>query len=123
MARERFPAGDARDMKKTVVRCFVMVAAIMASNAPCAAEGKSDSLCIRISGSEPGVFITLSRGYTMAGALPVSFCALEREASYRLTLDGEGFERRIGTFSIVGGSPRVSGVRAGIAGRNLVLPG
>lgn len=101
----------------------MIVAAIMASNAPCAAAGKSDSLCIHISGSVPGVFLTLSRGYSMTGALPVSFCNLEREGAYRLILEGVGFERRIGSFSIVGGTPRVSGVQGGVAGKNMVLPG
>jgi hypothetical protein len=110
-------------MEKTVLRRFISIAAIMASIAPCAAEAKSDSLCVRISGSEPGVFITLSRGYSMTGALPVSFCELEREATYRLILDGVGFERRIGSFSIVGGRPRVGGVQGGVAAKNMVLPG
>jgi hypothetical protein len=59
----------------------------------------------------------------MTGALPVSFCELEREATYRLILDGAGFERRIGLFSIVGGRPRVGGVQTRMAGKNVVLPG
>ncbi len=109
-------------MVKRLFGIFAIVSAIGAP-APLGAQATVDSSCVRASGSEPGLFMTLSRGITLTGALPVSFCDLEREADYRMTLDGEGFERRIGTFSISGGVPRVRGVRAGIAGRNIVLPG
>lgn len=109
-------------MAHRLIGCFVIIA-LVGAPAALGAQGAGDSSCVRVSASEPGLFLTLSRGPMLTGALPVSFCGLEREAGYRLTLDGEGFERRIGSFSIVDGTPRVKGVRAGIAGRNLLLPG
>ena len=121
-ARERVRAGDARNMVKRLLGVFAVVA-VLGAPAALGAQAAGDSSCVRVAGTEPGLFMTLSRGITLTGALPVSFCDLERGAGYRLTLDGEGFERRIGTFSIVAGVPRVRGVRAGIAGRNIVLPG
>lgn len=98
-------------------------AAIMAAFAPGAAEGKSDSLCVRISGSEPGARLTLAHGYTVSGVLPVSLCGLEPGVRYRLILDGAGFERRIGAFSIDNGMARVNGIQALMAAKNIVLPG
>jgi hypothetical protein len=109
-------------MAKQILGWFLIIAAFGAP-AALGAQTPSDSNCVRVTGSEAGLFLTLSRGPALTGALPVSFCDLERNASYRLTLDGEGFERRVGKFSIAGGSPRVSGIRAGLAGRNIVLPG
>jgi hypothetical protein len=110
-------------MERTAVRRFVLIAVILVSVVPGAVEGKSDSLCVRISGSEPGVRIALVHGYTLSGSLPVLFCDLEPGAGYRLILDGAGFERRVGAFSIEGGSPRVSGIQAHMAAKNIVLPG
>jgi hypothetical protein len=122
-ARERFRAGDARDMERIVVTRFVLIAAILASVAPGSVEGKSDSLCVRISGNEPGARVTLVHGYTLSGALPVSFCGIEPGVRYRLILDGAGFERRVGIFSIDGGAARVGGIQALMAAKNIVLPG
>jgi len=43
---------------------------------------------------------------------------------YRLTLDGDGFERRIGAFSIGGyGKNAVHGLQFSVVSRNAVLPG
>ena len=101
----------------------MIIAAVAALIAPRAAEGNSDSLCVRISGSEPGARITLAHRYALSGILPASFCSLEPGVRYRLILDGAGFERRIGAFSIEGGAPRVSGIQALMAAKNIVLPG
>jgi hypothetical protein len=122
-ARERVRSGDARNMAQKLLGCCVIIAVLWAPAGALGGQQTGDSACVRISGSEPGVFITLSRGYRLTGVLPVSFCELERGAAYRLILDGAGFERRIGSFSIVGGTPRVSGVYASMAGKNIVLPG
>jgi hypothetical protein len=59
----------------------------------------------------------------LSGALPVSFCGLEPGARYRMILDGPGFEKRVGAFSIDGGAARVEGIQARISAKNIVLPG
>ena len=110
-------------MKKTVAKCLVIIAAIMVPVAPCAAQGKSDSLCVRFSGSEAGARVTISHGYTLGGHIPVSFCGLEPGVGYRLTLGGPGFERHIGGFSIDGGTVDVKGIQALLSAKNVVLPG
>ncbi len=107
----------------TIVRRLLSIAAILASIAPGAAEGKSDTLCVRISGSDPGARIALVHRYRLSGALPVSFCGLEAGVRYRMIFEGAGFERRVGAFSIDGGAARVQGIQARLAARNIVLPG
>jgi hypothetical protein len=105
------------------VKYFVVIAAIVALAAPRAAHGAGDSLCVRIAGSEPGALVTVARGYTLGGVIPLSLCGLEPGVSYRLTLGGPGFERRLGSFSIDGGRARVKGIQARLAAKNIVLPG
>ncbi len=122
-ARERIRSGQVRNMAQRFLGCLVIIAVFWTPAGALGGQQTGDSACVRISGSEPGVLVSLSREYTVAGVLPVSFCDLERETAYRLVLDGAGFERRIGSFSIVDGVPRVSGLRAAMAGKNLVLPG
>jgi hypothetical protein len=110
-------------MERTMVRHFAIIAAIMALAAPGAARATADSPCVRIIGSEPGALVTIAHGYTLGGVVPVSLCGLEPGISYRLTLAGPGFERRLGSFSIDAGAARVKGIRLSLAARNIVLPG
>jgi hypothetical protein len=86
--------------------------------------GAGDSLCVRISGTEKGERVILSRGYELGGILPLAVCNLETGSRYRLLVDGEKLERRIGAFSMgESGNIEVRGVRFSALARNVALPG
>jgi hypothetical protein len=103
---------------------IVGIAALVATTAPGALAETRDSLCARFSGTLQGERVELEHRYTIGGGLPVTICDLERGVRYQLTLEGDGFERRIGAFSIAGsGESAVHGVQFSVVSRNAVLPG
>jgi hypothetical protein len=120
-------SNEAIVMGKRIPICMLtlLVLAAFAGGSPHAVFAESaDSMCVRISGTVEGEHISLSRRYSLGGMLPVTVCSLEPTARYRLTLDGEGLERRIGGFSIgVSGHTAVHGIRFSAVSRNAVLPG
>jgi len=119
--------GDERVMNKafaTYVLPIVGIAAFAASTASGALAEPRDSVCVHFSGTLQGERIALEHRYTLGGGLPATICDLERGVRYRLTLDGDGFERRIGAFSIDGsGRGAVHGLQFSVVSRNAVLPG
>lgn len=89
-----------------------------------AVSTETDSLCIHFAGASKNVLLKLERDYVISGVLPLTLCNLEIEETYRLTVDGHGFERRIGSFSIDGsGRARFGGIRIRAGIRNVLLPG
>jgi hypothetical protein len=81
----------------------------------------ADSLCYHFLGDAS---VELRETYTLSGTMPVTFCGLERGRSFRMTVDGTGVERRIGTFEVgPSGLASVHGLRLGAAVRNALLPG
>ncbi len=89
-----------------------------------AVSTETDSLCIHFASTSKNVLLKLERDYVISGVLPLTLCNLEIEEKYRLTVDGHGFERRIGSFSIDGsGRAHFGGIRIRAGIRNALLPG
>lgn len=81
----------------------------------------ADSLCYHFLGDAR---VELRETYILSGTMPVTFCEMKRGDTFRMTVDGAGIERRIGTFEIgPAGRVSVQGVRLGAAARNALLPG
>jgi hypothetical protein len=81
----------------------------------------ADSLCYHFLGD---AHVELRETYVLSGTMPVSFCEMRRGDRFRMTVDGQGIERRIGTFEIgPTGLASVRGLRFGAALRNALLPG
>lgn len=106
------------------IALIVIAAALSAPPERIAAAAGGDSLCVSFTGPPGGLHLHLMRGYGLGGVVPFTVCTLEPGKTYRTTLDGGGFERRIGTFSIDGsGRCRSGGIRIGTLLRNTVVPG
>lgn len=108
------------------VKHWIVVLTITATVAlpvrPAVAE--IDSLCIHFAGAAKNIHLRLKRDYSINGETPFTICDLEFKKTYRATVEGYGFERRIGTFSLDGaGRPRFGGIRIRTALRNALLPG
>jgi len=81
----------------------------------------ADSLCYHFLGDAR---VELRETYILSGTMPVTFCEMRRGDTFRMTVDGSGIERRIGTFEIgPAGRASVHGRRLGAAARNALLPG
>jgi hypothetical protein len=109
-----------------IKRSFVALTIIAAAAAPLrtAAADEIDSSCVHFAGTAKDIHLQLKRDYVISGVTPFTICDLEIETTYRTTVEGYGFERRIGTFSLDGsGRPRFGGIRIGTALRNALLPG
>jgi hypothetical protein len=106
------------------VLTLISFAAIVESCSVPASAGTPDSLCVHMTGTIDGEHVTLAHRYELGGILPAKICNLEPGVRYRLTLGGDGLERRIGAFTIDGeGRAAVHGVQFSAVGRNIVLPG
>lgn len=102
---------------------LTIIAAVAVPARPAFADDV-DSFCIHFAGTEKNVHLQLKREYSINGVLPFTICDLEYKKPYRATIEGYGFERRIGTFSIDGaGRPRFGGIRIRTALRNALVPG
>ncbi len=81
----------------------------------------TDSLCYHFFGD---AHLELRERYVLSGTMPVTFCEIGRGDKFRMTVDGPGVERRIGTLEIgPTGRASVHGLRFGAALRNALLPG
>jgi hypothetical protein len=81
----------------------------------------ADSLCYHFLGD---AHVELRERYVLSGTMPVTFCEIGQGDKLRMTVDGPGIERRIGTFEIgPTGRASVRGLRFGAAFRNALLPG
>jgi hypothetical protein len=80
-----------------------------------------DSLCVHFIGDS---HIRLKGSYSLSGEMPVILCEMQRGERYRMIVDGEGIESRIGTFKVASdGRISSGGIRFGAAMRNAILPG
>lgn len=110
-----------RNKRLYVVLTFLVAVVLMGG---AAVSEETDSLCLHFAGTSKNVLLKLERGYVISGVLPLTLCNLEIEETYRLTVDGHGFERRIGSFSIDGsGRARFGGIRIRTGIRNVLMPG
>jgi len=103
----------------------VAILAALAAYAPMGALAEPrDSLCVHFSGTLQGERVVLEHGYALGGGLPTTICNLGRGVRYRLTVDGDGLERRIGALSSNDAEAfAVRGVQFSVVSRNAVLPG
>lgn len=110
-----------RNKRLYVVLTFLLTVVLLGGTA---VSEETDSLCIHFAGTSKNVLLKLERDYVMSGVLPLTLCNLEIEETYRLTVDGHGFERRIGSFSIdSSGRAHFGGIRIRAGVRNVFLPG
>ncbi len=100
---------------------FIILSLLMLSPAGRLGAAPADSLCYHFIGDAS---VELRETYVLSGTMPVTFCGLHRGDRFRMTVDGPGLERRIGTFEIgPTGLASVKGLRLGAAVRNALIPG
>jgi hypothetical protein len=113
-------------MKRVAERTAIGLV-ILASVASCGsarALAAADSACVRFSGTLAGERVGFTHRYALGGILPVTVCGFERGARYRIAVEGEGIERRVGAFSVApSGEGAVAGIQFSAIARNIVVPG
>ncbi|HUV37865.1 MAG TPA: DUF5683 domain-containing protein [Patescibacteria group bacterium] len=108
---------------KPLIVALAILVAEAAQGGPAAAQ-EIDSLCIHFAGTAKNIHLQLKRDYSINGVVPFTVCELESGRTYRTTVEGYGFERRCGTFSMDGsGRAHFGGIRIRTTIRNALLPG
>jgi len=111
-------------MKKVTLSFVSMIVMIVLFPLHATAE-QVDSLCIHFVGIGGKRHIELSKdGYSLSGALPFTLCELQTNETYRLRVEGDKLESRVGKLTIAqDGKAEVKGILRGVFLRNALLPG